>query len=139
MLLPLCNRVQMGTEIKTLTSEILDDYTLTLENMARDGLRVLAFAWRELDEGHHEGVEMEQNMVLCGMVGLEDPPRPEVKEAISQCREAGIKVIMVTGDHPHTALAIGRQIGQIQSEIPVIITGEQLRKLSEIQLRLALD
>jgi magnesium-transporting ATPase (P-type) len=55
------------------------------------------------------------------------------------CREAGIKVIMVTGDHPHTALAIGRQIGQIQSENPVVITGIQLRKLSEIQLRLALD
>ena len=56
-----------------------------------------------------------------------------------KCREAGIKVIMVTGDHPHTALAIGRQIGQIQSENPVVITGEQLRKLSETQLRLALD
>jgi len=56
-----------------------------------------------------------------------------------KCREAGIKVIMVTGDHPHTALAIGRQIGQIQSDNPVVITGMQLRKLSEIQLRLALD
>jgi haloacid dehalogenase-like hydrolase. len=56
-----------------------------------------------------------------------------------KCREAGIKVIMVTGDHPHTALAIGRQIGQIQTDNPVVITGEQLRKLSETQLRLALD
>lgn len=139
MLLPLCNRVQLGTDIRPLTSDVAQAYTQALEAMANNGLRVLAFAWRELDEGHHEGVEMEQNLILCGMVGLEDPPRPEVKEAISQCREAGIKVIMVTGDHPHTALAIGRQIGQIQSEIPVIITGEQLRKLSEIQLRLALD
>jgi magnesium-transporting ATPase (P-type) len=106
--------------------------------MARDGLRVLAFAWRELEEGH-DGAQVERELILCGMVGLEDPPRPEVRDAIGKCREAGIKVIMVTGDHPHTALAIGRQIGQILSETPTIITGEQLRKLSEIQLRLALD
>ena len=139
MLLPLCNRVQMGTEIRTLTSEILDAYTLTLENMARDGLRVLAFAWRELVESHDDGMSMERSLILCGMVGLDDPPRPEVRNAIGKCREAGIKVIMVTGDHPHTALAIGRQIGQIQCETPLIITGEKLRKLSEIQLRLALD
>jgi calcium-translocating P-type ATPase len=140
MLLPLCDRVQMGAEIKPLTSEILEAYTLTLEKMARDGLRVLAFAWRELDDGHHDdGAKMERNLTLCGMVGLDDPPRPEVRDAIGKCRDAGIKVIMVTGDHPHTALAIGRQIGQIQSETPLIITGEKLRKLSEIQLRLALD
>jgi len=82
---------------------------------------------------------LEQDLILCGLVGLEDPPRPEVADAMRKCREAGIKVIMVTGDHPHTALAIGRQIGQIQSDNPVVITGMQLRKLSEIQLRLALD
>ena len=76
---------------------------------------------------------------FAGLVGLEDPPRPEVPKAIQKCRAAGIKVIMVTGDHPHTALAIGRQIGQIQTDNPVIITGEQLRKLSETQLRLALN
>ncbi|MDD1617103.1 MAG: ATPase, P-type (transporting), HAD superfamily, subfamily IC, partial [Methylococcaceae bacterium NSP1-2] len=70
---------------------------------------------------------------------LEDPYRPEVPEAMRRCRNAGIKVIMVTGDHPHTALAIGRQIGQIQTERPTIITGDKLRKLSETQLRLALD
>jgi calcium-translocating P-type ATPase len=140
MLLPLCNRVHMGNQIKPLTTEILEAYTLTLENMARDGLRVLAFAWRELEDGHHDdGAKMERNLTLCGMVGLDDPPRPEVRDAIGKCRDAGIKVIMVTGDHPHTALAIGRQIGQIQSETPLIITGEKLRKLSEIQLRLALD
>ena len=139
MLLPLCNRVQTGAAITPLTSEAQQAFTHALENMARDGLRVLAFAWRELEEDHHDGAKMERDLILCGMVGLEDPPRPEVRDAIGKCREAGIKVIMVTGDHPHTALAIGRQIGQIQSETPVIITGEQLRKLSEIQLRLALD
>ncbi|QSA95561.1 cation-transporting P-type ATPase [Methylococcus sp. EFPC2] len=138
MLLPLCSRVQTGVDVTPLTPEVRKAYTHALEDMARDGLRVLAFAWRELEEGH-EAAQVERELILCGLVGLEDPPRPEVKDAIAKCREAGIKVIMVTGDHPHTALAIGRQIGQIQAEKPVVITGEQLRKLSEIQLRLALD
>ncbi|MDD1650874.1 MAG: cation-transporting P-type ATPase, partial [Methylococcaceae bacterium] len=138
MLLPLCTRVQTGATITPLTPEAQQAFTQALEEMAGQGLRVLAFAWRELEEGH-DGAQVERDLILCGMVGLEDPPRPEVRGAISKCHEAGIKVIMVTGDHPHTALAIGRQIGQIQSETPAIITGEQLRKLSEIQLRLALD
>lgn len=138
MLLPLCQQVQTSTGIIPLTAELKQAYLDSQEAMAAKGLRVLAFAWRELREGHNSGVQ-EQDLTLSGLVGLEDPFRPEVPEAMRLCRAAGIKVIMVTGDHPHTALAIGRQIGQIQSEHPVVITGEQLRKLSETQLRLALD
>ena len=138
MVLPLCKQVQTGDGITPLTAEIRQDFIRTQEQMANKGLRVLAFAWRELEE-EHNGETQEQNLILCALVGLEDPPRAEVPEAIRKCREAGIKVIMVTGDHPHTALAIGRQIGQIQTDNPVVITGEQLRKLSETQLRLALD
>lgn len=138
MLLPLCRQVQIGKEIMPLTEEIRQDFINAQEQMANKGLRVLAFAWREL-EVEHDSVAQEQDLILCGMVGLEDPPRAEVPEAMRKCREAGIKVIMVTGDHPHTALAIGRQIGQIQTDNPVVITGVQLRKLSETQLRLALS
>ncbi len=138
MLLPLCKQVQTGKEITPLTAEIRQDFIRAQEEMAGKGLRVLAFAWRAL-EGGHNGEVLEQDLILCGLVGLDDPPRPEVPDAIRKCREAGIKVIMVTGDHPHTALAIGRQIGQIQTDNPVVITGAQLRKLSETQLRLALD
>ncbi|MFA6052814.1 MAG: cation-transporting P-type ATPase [Methylobacter sp.] len=138
MLLPLCKQVQTGKEITSLTAEIRQDFIRAQEEMAGKGLRVLAFAWRAL-EGGHNGEVLEQDLILCGLIGLDDPPRPEVPDAIRKCREAGIKVIMVTGDHPHTALAIGRQIGQIQTDNPVVITGAQLRKLSETQLRLALD
>ncbi len=138
MLLPLCTHVQLGEKIVPVNGDIQQAFINALEKMASEGLRVLAFAWRELKVGHDVGSE-EHDLILSGLVGLEDPPRPEVPDAIQKCHEAGIKVIMVTGDHPHTALAIGRQIGQIQSDTPVIITGEQLRRLSETQLRLALD
>lgn len=138
MLLPLCNRVQTGADITALNTEAKQSFLQAQETMASQGLRVLAFAWRELYEAHNSEAQ-EQNLILCGLVGLEDPPRLEVPEAMQRCRTAGIKVIMVTGDHPHTALAIGRQIGQVQSEHPVIITGDKLRQLSETQLRLALD
>lgn len=138
MLLPLCNQVQIGKGLIPLTAEIRQDFINAQEQMANQGLRVLAFAWREL-EVEHNGAAQEQDLILTALVGLEDPPRAEVPEAIRKCREAGVKVIMVTGDHPHTALAIGRQIGQIQTDNPVVITGVQLRKLSETQLRLALN
>ena len=108
------------------------------EAMAEKGLRVLAFAWRELPESF-ELANAEAEMTLAGLVGLEDPPRPEVADALQKCRDAGIKVIMVTGDHPHTATAIAREIGLVRSATPVVITGEQLGHLSDIQLQLALD
>jgi len=107
------------------------------DEMAGAGLRVLAFAHRTVSE---EGMpEEEQGMVLAGLIGLEDPPRAEVPEAIARCVAAGIRIIMVTGDHPRTALAIARQIGMVRSEQPVVVSGEQLRLMSPTQLQLALD
>ncbi|MCM8596266.1 cation-transporting P-type ATPase [Accumulibacter sp.] len=106
------------------------------DEMAGAGLRVLAFAHRRMG-GDAPGAE--EQMILAGLIGLEDPPRPQVPEAIARCSEAGIRIIMVTGDHPRTGLAIARQIGLIRSELPVVIVGEQLRLMSPTQLQLALD
>jgi magnesium-transporting ATPase (P-type) len=108
------------------------------EAMANQGLRVLAFASRKLAVGY-DRERLEQDLVFVGLAGLEDPPRPEVPEALRKCREAGIKVIMVTGDHPRTAAAIAREIGLVKSDSPTVITGEQLRRYSVIRLQLALD
>ena len=71
--------------------------------------------------------------------GLQDPPRAEVPEAIARCRSAGVKVIMVTGDHPRTALAIAREIGLVRGAAPLVLHGEALRHMSPAQLQLALD
>jgi magnesium-transporting ATPase (P-type) len=106
--------------------------------MAGRGLRVLAFASKSLSSTCTAG-EPERDLIFQGLAGLEDPPRPEVPDAIRKCYEAGIKVIMVTGDHPLTATAIAREIGLVRSANPRVITGEQLLRLSDVGLRLALD
>lgn len=104
---------------------------------AHAGLRLLAMAWRPAQEGSLEA--QEHGLIFAGLAALEDPPRPEVAEALRRCRTAGIKSIMVTGDHPTTAVAIGLQVGMLQTERPVVITGAELEHFSITQLQLALD
>jgi sodium/potassium-transporting ATPase subunit alpha len=136
--LPLCSGILADGDIRPLHPGLREKILAAQETMAEQGLRVLAFACRLL-EPQWNRARLEQDLVFTGLVGLEDPPRPEVADAIRKCRQAGIKVIMVTGDHPHTAQAIAREIGLIRSDNPVVITGETLRTLSNIQLMLALD
>lgn len=137
MVLPRCTHIQLENESVALTLEWRDQLLAGQQAMADAGLRVLAFAWRTLPDGRPH--DAEQDMVLSGMVGLADPARPEVPDAIRKCHEAGIKVIMVTGDHPHTAVAIARQIGLVTSKNPSVISGDELKKLSNTQLQIALD
>ena len=106
--------------------------------MADDGLRVLALAYRPVAEGY-DHVSLEQDLTVTGLVGLDDPPRPEVAGAVARCQAAGIRVIMITGDHPQTARAVARQIGLVRSDRPTIVTGDQLHRMSDIQLQLALN
>lgn len=105
-----------------------------VDEMAMDGMRVLAFAQKEqrsyLDTLNED--EMKSDFVFLGFVGMIDPPRKEVYRAIKCCHEAGIKVKMVTGDHPVTAQAIGRDLGLLTAD-QEIITGEQLKCLESNQ------
>ena len=136
--LPLCSDVQIGEEIVPLTEEMRRRFVYAQETMAERGLRILAFAHREISDTYNHD-RLEENLILTALVGLEDPPRPEVPSAIEKCLQAGIKVIMVTGDHPHTAKAIAREIGLLRGNHPHVITGDELRRLSNTQLQLALD
>ncbi|MGZ3471812.1 MAG: cation-translocating P-type ATPase [Isosphaeraceae bacterium] len=136
--LPLCTHVQLDTGVEPVTQEWRDRFLQAQGTMADGGLRVLALAYRPVAEGY-DHAELERDLTLTGLVGLDDPPRPEVPDAIARCRAAGIRVIMITGDHPQTARAVARQIGLVLSDQPTIVTGDQLHLMSNIQLQLALN
>ncbi|MCX9155717.1 cation-transporting P-type ATPase [Niveibacterium sp. 24ML] len=104
--------------------------------MATAGLRVLACAGRHFKAGEPIA---EAGLCLYGLIGLEDPPRADVAEAVARCHGAGIRVIMITGDHPGTALAIARQIGLVRGASPSVLRGDAVRKMTPAQLQLALD
>ena len=131
-----CDRIQFGNTVAPLDAALRQRLLAAQDAMADAGLRVLAFAWRTLDS---DLPDLETGLTLSGLIGLEDPPRPEVAEAVGRCATAGIRVIMVTGDHPRTALAIAREIGLVRGEQPRVMTGEELTHLSPTQLQLALD
>ncbi|MDD5028711.1 MAG: cation-transporting P-type ATPase, partial [Rhodoferax sp.] len=136
MLLPLCTQVLSKGHLLALDPAPLAQWTVAQDSMMERGLRVLALAYKPLATDEEPA---EQAMILCGLVGLQDPPRPEVPAAIARCHTAGVKVIMVTGDHPHTALAIAREIGLVRSAQPEVLQGSLLPKMSPAQLQLALD
>jgi magnesium-transporting ATPase (P-type) len=134
--LPLCTSIYIDGEIRILDDANRRRLIQAQESMAEQGLRILALAYRQIEPGAARE-RQEGELTLCGLVGIEDPPRAEVPAAIVRCRDAGIKVIMVTGDHPRTAQAIALQIGLARD--PLVIGGDELRRMSQIQLQLALD
>jgi len=103
------------------------------ERMAADGLRVLCIAmrrWGDLPDDVSSPENVETGLTIIGIVGLMDPPREEVKEAVSLCKTAGIKPVMITGDHPITARAIAKRLGILEDDSKAIITGRKLAELS---------
>jgi sodium/potassium-transporting ATPase subunit alpha len=137
-LVPCARSVDVEGEPIPLTGEWNRELAQAATEMADRGMRVLAFAYRVLPEAYVLA-EAEQDLVIAALVGFEDPPRAEVPAAVHRCRDAGIKIVMVTGDHPHTALAIAREVGIVQNATATLLTGDDLARLSDIQLQLALD
>jgi len=109
---------------------------LAAEDMAKQGYRVLAMASRHWDSNPANQTEdqIERELCFLGLIALIDPPRDSAKEAVAQCHDAGIKVVMITGDHPATALAIAQRLG-IASEHDKVISGEDLEALSDEALK----
>lgn len=104
------------------------------QNMGTQALRVLALAKRELSETFIDGdVRTEQELTFIGLIGMIDPPREEVKAAVKECRDAGIRAVMITGDHQTTAEAIGKQIGLMQ-EGDRVVTGIELDTMNDDDL-----
>ncbi|WP_372635147.1 cation-translocating P-type ATPase [Fodinibius sp.] len=108
-----CDSYVTNGEHRSLSGEEREKWEAVNEELAADGLRVLALACRETDTADGEPYE---NLVFIGMVGLLDPPRSDVRKAMKACREAGIRVVMVTGDQPHTAEYIAKSVGLVTEE-----------------------
>lgn len=107
-----CTRLLIGGEVRDISESDKKNWKEKNEALAEDGLRVLGFAFKEMD-ALPEGEETEdflRDLVFVGLIGFLDPPRKEVRDAIDTAKEAGIKVVMVTGDHPGTALNVARQV-----------------------------
>lgn len=109
----------------TLEAAVRAAWTRRVVELTAAGQKVLGCAWRPLAEGEDTAVEPEDGYVLAGLLGFEDPVRPGVPEALALCRQAGIHVLMVTGDHPSTARAVAAAVG-FGGGHPTVITGEEL-------------
>jgi Ca2+-transporting ATPase len=135
LMLKKCTHVFEGGRIHKLTNEKRKDLLRINEALASHALRILGLAFKELKDSKQSIDEVEKNLVFVGLAGMIDPPRPEVRDALKTCENAGIKVSMVTGDHRITATAIGLQLGLIK-EGARIIDGEELEKMSDYDLSL---
>ena len=128
-----CTRVRNGETVEPLTDAARRVILDRVSQLAADGLRVLAFAERNLPLSNLNQETVENELTFTGLVGLQDPPRPEVRNAIATCQHAGVRVIMITGDHPLTAKAIGRQVGLDGDH--AVVTGPELDHFSDDQLK----
>ena len=131
MLLPLCTRIMEGDTVRDITEKDVAAIKKANSQMAKKALRVLGVAVKTdgLDHGH-----LESNLVFVGLVGMIDPPRAEVKDAVRVCVEAGMRPIMITGDHIDTASAIASEIG-ILREGDKVILGADLDRMSDEEFK----
>lgn len=131
-----CSKIKIEDKILDLTDEMKKEILEVNNRFSEDALRVLALAYREYDE-LPEDISPENNeidMTFVGLVGMIDPPRPEAKEAIKKCKEAGIKTIMITGDYKETAFAIAKELGMAESKEEAMM-GDEINKVSDEELK----
>jgi P-type Ca2+ transporter type 2C len=130
-----CTSIQTGKDIQSLSDEQREQILYENNRLASQGLRVLGFAYRptfRLPEGDFSENE-EQHLIWVGLVGMLDAPRPEVRLAVQRCREAGIRAVMITGDHQLTAKAIAENLG-ISLAGDRVLVGRELEQLSQLEL-----
>ncbi|MDQ5983997.1 MAG: Calcium-transporting ATPase 1 [Eubacteriales bacterium SKADARSKE-1] len=126
VLLSISNRLEEGP----LANSIRQKIKFQNENMAKEALRVLAVGYKDVSSLPKSQSEAEKDLVFCGLIGMIDPPRPEAKLAVADCKKAGIRPVMITGDHIATATAIAKELG-IYNKNDLAITGTELDSLDE--------
>ncbi|KYC39474.1 magnesium-transporting ATPase [Scytonema hofmannii PCC 7110] len=140
LILARCTHIYVGTSAIPINDEQRSQILAENDTMASKGLRVLGFAYKPLTEIPPEGSdeESEKELVWLGLVGMLDAPRPEVRVAVQECRDAGIRPVMITGDHQLTARAIAVDLGIAQSGDRVL-TGQELQRMSDTELEENVD
>jgi Ca2+-transporting ATPase len=147
--IPLCETVLIDGTTKVIDETVVQEILRAIQAMAADGLRVLAAASRDLVSSSSGGnvdssstplmnEESLTGLTFLGLVGMRDPPRPEVKDALCVSKRAGIRTVMVTGDNPHTAKAIGVQLG-ITNKTDAVLTSDELSSMSDAELAKSLN
>ncbi|WP_414469610.1 calcium-transporting P-type ATPase, PMR1-type [Methanobacterium sp. ACI-7] len=129
-----CMWIEKDEKIQKISKQDRESILNDLKDMTSKALRVLALAYKKIpqEESEFDGIhkdKLEENLIFVGLVGMMDPPRKEAKEAVAICKKAGIKVVMITGDHEDTAAAIGKEIGILTNG--KVLTGSQLDKLTD--------
>ena len=135
-LLANCTRINDGTAVRPLTEKDIEDIHKANMKMASQALRVLAVGYKTISElpVTFAPATIEKDFIFLGMVGMIDPPREEAKEAVRRCKEAGIKPVMITGDHKITATAIAKSLGIITTG-DCVLTGTDVEMMSDEQLK----
>ncbi|HAT9777355.1 TPA: HAD-IC family P-type ATPase [Legionella pneumophila subsp. pneumophila] len=132
IILERCTHILTNDGIKKLTPNDRARMKQSCELMASEALRLLAFAKRQLEPAllEKEDEDIENNLVFLGLIGLQDPPHASAKESVARCKKAGIKPIMITGDHPDTARAIAQELGILEAN-DRLLTGNELEHMPE--------
>lgn len=133
VLLKKCLSAYDTKEAMTLTSQAKARIIRTNDMMAGEALRVIAVAYKKLDTRAYKKDELEENLIFAGLIGMIDPPRKEAADAVAKCRMAGIKPVMITGDHKLTAVAIAREL-DIYRDGERVLTGSELDSIGEAEL-----
>ncbi|MFW6068854.1 MAG: cation-translocating P-type ATPase [Chloroflexota bacterium] len=139
-LLEISDRVWVGNEAVPLDDRMRERINKANAEMAQNGQRVLGVAFRPLQElpEHGEEDSVEDDLIVIGLVGMLDPPRPEVQQAVARCRTAGIRPVMITGDHPLTAEHIAREL-RIADDESRTLTGRDLANMSVDELEMVVE
>ncbi|MGI6450374.1 MAG: calcium-transporting P-type ATPase, PMR1-type [Desulfitobacteriia bacterium] len=133
VILDLCTQELTAQGLTDLTAERKQQILFINDEMANNALRVLALAVKKVQAGEQSG-EVERNLVLVGLMGMIDPPRPSAVKAIKVCQAAGIKPVMITGDHKLTAQAIARELGILKGRNQLVVTGPDLDRMTDEDL-----
>lgn len=133
-LLDLTCRIQTPDGVREITDDDKERIRQQNHEFSMEGLRVLAFTYREIQEGHGLAPEDENNLTFVGLIAMMDPPREESMAAVSECIKAGIRPVMITGDHKITAAAIAKRIG-ILNDISEACEGADIENMSDAELR----